>query len=242
MSPESELRPMSEAARLTNTFLEPKAAFADIAARPRPWAPLVLLIVLAVTFMTVFNSRVGWDRYMRQKMETTAQVQNMPPEQRERVIQMQTRIGPYMGYAGAVFGPPVMALIVAGVVLLTGKMAGATLTFKQMFSISAYAFLPGMLNSAAAVAVLFLKNPDDFNLENPTAFNLGAFLDPQSTGKAILALAGSVDVFAVWSAILLAVGITAASRRTSFGKAFTAVLIPWVLWIGIKAGLAALRG
>ncbi len=46
MTPETETRPMSEAGRLTNVFMDPKAAFADIAARPRPWVPLIIFIVM----------------------------------------------------------------------------------------------------------------------------------------------------------------------------------------------------
>ena len=242
MSPQTETQPMSELGRITNVFLEPQRAFADIAARPRPWVPLALIVAVAVVFIFAFSRHVGWERFARQTMESSSQVQNLPAEQRERAVAMQTRIMPVMGYVGAVAAPPVMAAISALVLMLIFKAMSAGLGFQQMFAIVSYAYLPGILNSFAALAVMFLKNPDDFNLQNPTAFNAGAFLDPQGTAKWLLALCGSLDLFTFWTLLLIAVGVSVASRRITFGKALGGVVGPWLLWVALKTGLAALRG
>ena len=240
--PEPESR-MSELGRLTNIFFEPKRAFEDIAQRPRPWAPLALSVLMALVFMITFSQRVGWERFARQTMESTPQVQNMPPEQRERAVAMQLKIMPVMGYVGAVLGSPVTALVVAGVLLLMFKVfMGAGITFKQMFGITAYSFLPGVVGGIAALVVMFLKNPDEFNLQNPTAFNLGAFFDPESTAKWKIALGTSIDLFTIWIILLLAMGVATAARRMSFGKALAGVLTPWVIWVVLKTGFTALRG
>ncbi|MFB3828900.1 MAG: Yip1 family protein [Bryobacteraceae bacterium] len=244
MSPEPETpaAPMSEPARLANVLLEPKKAFADIAQRPRPWAPLLLVIVAAIVFVACFTQRVGWERFMRQQLETNRRTQQLTPEQRERALAMQMKIAPVMGYVGPAVSVPVMALVIAGVLLLTGKMVGSGANFKQMFGITAYSFVPGVINSAAGIAVMFLKNPDEFNLQNPTAFNAGAFLDPETTSKAVMSVAGSIDLFTIWSMILMAIGISAASRRVTAGKALPAVVIPWLLWIAVKAAWAGIMG
>jgi hypothetical protein len=234
---------MSELGRLTNMFFEPGRAFADIAERPRPWVPLALSVVMALVFMIAFSQRVGWERFARQTMESAPQVQNMPPEQRERAVAMQLKIMPVMGYVGAALGTPVMVLIVAGVLLLMFKVfMGAAITFKQMFGVTSYSFLPGVISGLAALVVMFLKNPDEFNLQNPTAFNLGAFFDPESTAKWKIALGTSIDLFTIWIILLLAMGVAAAARRMSFGKALAGVLTPWLLWVLLKAGFTALRG
>ena len=241
MTPATETEPMSELGRLANVFVDPKAAFADIAARPRPWAPLAIVIAMALVFIACFSQRVGWERYLRHKAETTPQFQELPSEQRERAIEMQLKIVPYASYAGPVVGFAGIILAVSGAVLLMVKLTGGTVAFKQMFAITAYAFLPGALERLAAIAVVFLKSPEDFDLENPTALNLAAFLDPQAS-KWVASLASSVDLFAIWTAILIAVGITAAVTRTSFGKALAAVITPWIVWIVLKVGWAAIIG
>lgn len=247
MTPQpAEHRPMGEFGRVTNVFLEPKAAFADIAQRPRPWVAIVLLIATSVAFMATFSQRVGWVRFMEQQTERSPQVQNMPADQRARAMEMNAKIGGVMDKAMPalpVIMVPVMTLLVAGIFTLVFRtMMASDVTFKQLFGITAYASLPDMLMSAAAIAVLFLKNPDEFNMENPVAFNVGAFLDPQTTSKAVMSLGTSIDLFTFWKLALLAVGISMAARKMTFGKALAGVTIPWVIWVVCKTGLAALRG
>jgi hypothetical protein len=247
MTPQpAERAPMGEFGRLTNVFLEPKAAFADIAERPRPWVPIVLLVVLSVAFTASFAQRVGWGRFMEQQAERTPQVQNMTAEQRARATETYAKMGGVMDKvmpALPVVMVPAMMLIVAGIFTLVFRtMMASDITFKQLFGITAYASLPDLLMSAAAIAVLFLKNPNEFNMENPVAFNLGAFLDPLTTGKAVMSLATSIDLFTFWKLALLAVGISVAARKMTFGKALAGVTIPWVIWVVCKTGLAALRG
>ena len=235
---------MSEAGRITGVYFDPKKAFADIAARPRNWfVPLILMIVAAWAFNYTYTTRIGWERYIRQTMENNPRTQNMPAERRETSIAQGAKFAPIFGYAGAAVFIPVAALVIGGVVLLTGKMMGATLNFKQMFTIGAYGMLPGLISSILAIVVMFIKNPDEFNLQNPLAFNLGAFMEPSpSSGKFVYSLASSIDLFSFWTILLLAVGITAASRKTPFSKALTAVVLPWVVFILVKGAWTSAFG
>ncbi len=43
-------KPLSELDRLFGALFDPKPAFADIAARPRPWVPLALLILAVLGY------------------------------------------------------------------------------------------------------------------------------------------------------------------------------------------------
>ncbi|HWQ53864.1 MAG TPA: YIP1 family protein [Bryobacteraceae bacterium] len=247
MSPQDiEERPMSEAGRIMNVYLEPKAAFADIAARPRPWVPLVLLIVFSVAYLSVFSSRVGWGRVMEQQMERNPQIQNMSAEQRAKAQEGIAKASSVMGYVvpvSPIVTIPLFTLVVAGVFVVVFRvMMGADLTFKQLFAITAYAWLPDLIYQAAATAVVLLKNPDEFNMENPLAFNVGAYLDPQATSKAVMSIASSIDLFSFWKIGLLAVGIAVAARKISFTTALIGVTIPWAVWVVAKTGLAVLRG
>ena len=60
--PEVEIQPqgLGEASRLTGVFFEPSKAFTDIAARPNFWVPLILMIVTAIAYLTLFSQHVGW--------------------------------------------------------------------------------------------------------------------------------------------------------------------------------------
>src|SRR5690349_11427190 len=241
MIPQSEAQPpMGELGRLANVFVDPYAAFADIAARPRFWVPLILVMAMSLVFVTAIFQHVGAERMVRQALEASPRAQNLSAEEREKAIEVQMKIVPVTMFAGAVLGPPAMLLIVAGVMALVFKvMMGAAISFKQLFAIAAYSWLPGMVGGAAALAVLFLKSPDDFNLQNPTAFNPGAFLDAQSTPKWLMSLATSTNLFTLWTIVLLAVGVSMAARKVGFGKALAGVAIPWLLVVFARAGIVA---
>ena len=241
--PSESAAPLSEAGRITGVYFDPKTAFADIAARPRPFVPLILLVVAAVAFTYCFTTRIGWQHYITQTMENNPRVQNLTPEQRQTQIEAGAKFAPILGYVGSVIGIPIVALIVAGVLVLMCKMVGAQLQFKTMFGITSYAMLPGLISSILAIIVMFLKNPEDFNLQNPLFFNAGAFFTPPpTTGKFLYSLASSIDLFTFWNIALLAVGISVAARKVPFSKALTAVIIPWVIWVLVKSAWAGAFG
>src|SRR5262249_23005294 len=153
------------------------------------------------------------------------------------------KFAPIFGYVGSLVGIPVVALAIAGVLLLVCKMMGASLPFKQMFAISSYATLPGLISTILAIIVMYLKNPDDFNLQNPLFFNVGALLEPPpNSGKFIYSVASSLDLFSFWSMLLLATGISVAARRFPFSKAIVAVVTPWVIWVLVKSAWAGAFG
>jgi hypothetical protein len=247
MTPESVSdnapQPLGEVGRITNVFLDPKKAFADIAARPAWIVPIVLVIVAYLAFMYCFTTHVGWENSMRKAMETNSRVQQMDPQQRETALQTQIKFAPIGAYVVGPIAIVVVALIVAAVLLLVTKMMGASLTFKQMFGIASYSMLPGVLASILTIIVVFIKNPEDFNLQNPLAFNLGAFLEPPpASSKALYAFATSMDLFTFWQILLLAVGISVAARKFPFSKALVAVVVPWILLVIGKVGWASIFG
>jgi len=232
--------PMGEAGRITGVFLDPKKAFADIAAKPTWILPVVLVIVFSLAAVYCYSTRIGWERAIRQAIETSSRTQNMTAEQREAAIQMQVKFAP-LAYVFVVLGPPVLALIVGGVVLMMCKLGGAALKFKQTFAISAWAALPSILQAILTIVVMYLKNPEEYNPLNPLAFNLGAFMEPPpATGKFIYGLATSFDLFTIWKILLIAVGISVAARKLSFSKAVVLVAAPWIVWVLVSSGFASM--
>jgi hypothetical protein len=107
-----------------------------------------------------------------------------------------------------------------------------------MMAIVAYGFLPLVIQTLLSMVVLFLKDPEEFNLQNPLMFNVGAYLSPDSPA-ALRALGSSIDLFSLWIIVLLAIGISAAGRKIGFGKALAGVGLPWALWVCLKTAAAA---
>ena len=90
---------------------------------------------------------------------------------------------------------------------------------------------------------MYLKPPDEFDLSNPTMFNVGAFLGT-GTPLWMQRLGGSLDLFSFWCMILIAIGMAAVAGRSkmTFGKALGVILFPWALYVILRTGSAAAFG
>lgn len=246
MTPESllpaepEFKGMSEISRISGILFEPGKTFEDIARRPTYILPMVLVIGVVLVMMTLFAQHVGWERFVRHQFETNPRMAQMDPAQRQRAMEMQIRFSPIVGYVGPLLGVPIVDLIWAALLLgIVKGIMGATVRFKQVFAVIAWSGIVGIISTILAIVVMFLKNPDDFNLQNPLVFNPGAMMDPLTSSKFVYSLATSLDLLWIWGLVLIGIGLKAAGGKSlSMGGAMTAVFLPWVIWTLGKAALA----
>ena len=226
---------------MVNIFVDPRTAFEDIAVAPRWLLPMLLIVVTTVGYLALFSSRVGWEQFIRRTAEANDRMQSMPSDQRERAIEMQVKFASVWGMIGPAVAVPMTMAITAGVLLFVFRMLlDANVRFPQVLGVTAWSSLPGVISTAAAVMVLLLKTSGDFDLRNPVGFNLGFYL-PEGTRAWIVSLASSLDIFTLWTIVLLATGMAVVARR-SWGSALGAILLPWALYVVVKVGWAALFG
>jgi len=224
---------MGAASRVAGVFFEPKKTFEDIARRPTVLFPLIVVILIGVLASFVIARHVDFATIIRQQMESNSRLQQLPAEQREQQIQMWTKLGPVFAYVAAVVWPPLRALIVAAVLMLTAAvLMSAPIKFKQMYSLVCFAWMPAIVYSVLLVVVAYLKPPDEFNPQNPLALNPAAFLDPNTTSKFLYSFASYFDLINFWYIFLLATGIKAAAgKKFAFSNALWAVLLPWIVMV-----------
>jgi len=235
---------MGEFSRLAGVLFEPSRTFADIAWRPTWIVPLALMILASIGVTALYGQHLGWDRLLRHQIETSSRGQQLSPEQREQAIATQARLAPLFAYVGTLVVIPLYCLLAAGI--FTGLVAGvmsAPVRFRQVFAVVAYAGVPNVIAALLTVVVMLLKNPDDFDLQNPLVFNAGAFMDPEHSSKFLHSMATSIDLFSFWSMLLMATGLKAAAgKRLSFGGALFVVVLPWAVYVLAKSAVAGLFG
>ena len=78
--------------------------------------------------------------------------------------------------------------------------------------------------------MLYLKGDWNMNPTEAIGANLALLLDKGSSAKWLYHLAASVDLFALWSMFLMAVGYGIAAKRPT-SSAFWGVLAPYVAWV-----------
>ena len=237
-------RGIGELERIPGVFFEPTKTFEDIARRPSWLIPLILLIVVSMASSFAISQKIGWERIVRQQVESSSRAQQIPPEQRERQIEMGVKMASIFAYAGALVGAPIGSLVIAGVLLgIVAGIMSAAVRFKQVFAVVCWSSLPNAIKTILLIAVVYLKNPDDFNIKNALAFNVGAFLDPEKTSKFLHSIATSLDLFTIWVILLIAVGLKAAAgKKLSFAGALIAVALPWAVIVFAGATLSGIFG
>jgi hypothetical protein len=83
--------------------------------------------------------------------------------------------------------------------------------------------------------------PESFNIKNFAPTNMGAFLDPMDTNKALYALATAFDATTSWVVVLMSIGVaTVAGVKRSAG--YIAVFGWWLIVVLFSVGAAALMG
>jgi len=230
---------MTEPARLFGVFYEPGKVFADVAEKPR-WgiAPILVSMLVGLALVYTISTRIGWETTIRQTIANNPRTAELPADQREKAIATGVKIASIAGWIGAALGAPFGVLIIAGVLTgLFNGLLGTELKFAQTFAITAYALIVRALLSGLLILLAYLKPPEEFNIQ-VSPFSPAAYMNRLESPKWLMSLAGSLDLFTLWSIVLLAIGFSVAARKLSFTKALTAIGIPWLLWV---VGMMALQ-
>ena len=235
---------LSEGERLLDTFSAPSKTFRDINVNGRWWVPFVIISVISYLFVFTVDKKVGFTVVAQNQLKMSPKAQErlekLPPEQQQRQMDLSASITKGISFAYPVLFL-IIALIVSGVLLAVFNFGmGAEITFGKMLAVSMYAFLPGIGKALLAVLTLFAGlNAESFTFQNPVGTNIGYYLSFADTPRFLYSLASSLDVFAIWSTILIGLGVSCISKveRTT---AVVTTFACWAFWILISAGLGAL--
>jgi hypothetical protein len=237
--PETPTRRLGSLQRLWAAFLTPREVFTDIAVKPTWVLALVLLVALGVAAQLVVMPHVDTGATLRARLGERAQ--SLDDQQLERMTEQAQKfafVGPIMG---VIVGPIVWAAM-AAVFFLMLKVSGSDTDYMRALSTTLHAYWPPALVSTVLTAVLVQRvgRLPAQQLADVVKSHLGAFLSPDAPAW-LRSAATTISVFNVWTVILLIIGF-AVVGRISRGRAAVVVLVPWLVWLVGKAGLAAVFG
>lgn len=242
-TPAPEAAPLSQGARIINTFIAPSKTFTDLRRSAAWWAPFLLMVIFSIAFVYVGGQKVGFRKIMENQMQSQPKQQErleqLSPEQRERQMQQAAKLTEIISYCFPVI-QLIILIIIAAILFGTFKFAaGADVSFKVALAIVMYASLPGLLRVALAVVSLLAgASPDSFTFQNPVATNPGYFMHPADS-PFLYSVASSLDIFLIWTLILTAIGFTCVSK-VKRGTALAIVFGWWAVFTLAAAGLGAL--
>jgi hypothetical protein len=236
-APASGPAPLSQAARIIDTFIAPTKTFTDVRRSAQWWLPFLLMTLVGWALVYVAGQKIGVQKMMendlRARPKAEAQYEKATPSQREQQVKI-TGIAYYIAI-------PVVTLLIwlvmSGLQFATFKFgANADISYSKSLAVVVYAGLPMVLRNLLALAsVLAGASPDGFTLNNPVASNPGYFMNVADSPFWYF-IASQMDIFLLWTLALTAIGFTAAGK-VKMGTSF-AIVIGW--WVVITLTFAAI--
>ena len=233
--------PLSEGARIVNTFIAPSKTFTDLRRSAAWWGPWILISIFSLLFVYAVQRQVTFEQISKNQVAHSAradQFEKLPADQQARQMAISSKI-----IAFSMYGSPLMILfycLISTVVLwATFKVgAAADTTFGQAYAITLYAGLPGIVGALLGIISLFAgANPEGFDINNPVGTNLAYYLDPETTSKFLRGMASSLDVLSIWTIILIGIGYASTSKV----KRSTAITIVAVWYLVFKLATSTLQ-
>lgn len=212
--------------RIIGVLFSPGETFESIAKRPNILGPLLIFIIISVGSAIAVGMKADFNALAREAIEANP---NIPPDRVESSVNMTKAIMKVSMYASPVL-IVLMLVIVAGVLLLAFKMFGGEGDFNIALAVTTYAWFPRLIRGILGAIVAFSKSSlSIYDLQNPIMSNLGFLFDPK-TQPVQYAIGSSLDLFNIWSLVLLIIGFAAMSKLP---KVRSAVIVI-VLWLVVN--------
>lgn len=252
-TPVEEPARLGPLARLTGTLLSPGETFADVNRKPTWIAPMLIamVMVLASTFFFQWRVNPDWDQIIRNQIKKGMERSNqsLTEEQMKAQVDFGKKIAKFTPLIGVVV-TPIFYVILAGIFALGLMFIQAKTTFKKILSVVAWSSAAtSIVATVVTMASLMVRDQESLHSMDPTQSggivpsNVAAFL-PSGISPMIKAVAGSLDIFTIWTLILLTIGFAAiaGSRKITTGKTATVVFGFWAIFVLLKVGWAAAFG
>ncbi len=223
-------------------FYQPGKLFASLPTRRGVWVlPLFLGLLLSFAATYTVIQKIGLDTIVRQQIEGRS---NMSPEQQQQALNnaQNSPVVLYLVYGVVVFAALILPLVIAGALAIFALMGTQQPKFGTTFSMVTLAYLPYTVVATVMTLLVLFVSPDPTTLDyqNLLSTNVAAFMNKETTGKAMYAFLGSVDILSFAEIGFLGYGFSKITRSSFFYGVF-AVGSLWALYVVIKVALSLLQ-
>jgi len=207
-----EIRPLSQVERVVDTFIAPSKTFADIRRNASWWLPIILVAIFSCTFAYVVLHKIGLPTLIDSTLHSNASLEErmsqMSPAQAAQMRAMISKQFQFMYVAPVLL--VVFGLAISGIFLATANFGfGGRASYKQMLAVWFYGTLPLAFISLLTIVTIFAgMTSDNFDIKNPVGTNVGYYLISTGAPRWLETILSSVDVFTIWSAVLLTIGVS----------------------------------
>ena len=219
--------------RLVGVLWRPRTILAALVERPAwvgAWA--FILIVWAVLGGWLLSTDIGRQALIDERVRVVEAFGGSVSDDQYRSLLAQPPWWVYTTSGGRFLLNPVLTLAAAAGLWIVARAEQASARFSQALSIVVHASVVLLLGQLVATPLHYIRE----SLTSP--LNLAAVLPLMEDGTAPTRFAGSLDLFALWWAVLLAMGLSVLTRRQTMRYLWGIAAI-YGLFAAVVAGLTA---
>ena len=223
--------------RPITVLLDPNNTFASIARRPTWVAPLLILMVMGGLVSTLMFGKIDAAQAVREQVAAQGRTATQ-----EQIDQGVTFLENLRGVAALItmLGFPLIMMFVAIVFWFAFELAGQEMSYATSLSVTLHGMMPMAVASLLTLPVILSRDSipaREVMSGNVLVSNL-SFLASSDAGPAWVAFLGSVDLFSLWTVILLVIGYRTAAKAST-PKACAVVLLVWLVYVSLKIAVQA---
>jgi hypothetical protein len=227
--------------RIMGVIFSPSRTFSYLNKRPDWLAILIVIIIFSLCMSLLYAQKTDLKAMTRLQLERSGRAEQMTEAQLDRAADISGKIGRYMMIVGPIFGTPIVFLIVAGLLHLIFSLFQGDTTFKKVFSVVAYSFVPSIFSSIIGILLLLTRKVNEVPIEELVKSNLSILFVQGETSKFLWNLSQAIDLFSIWAVVLLGIGMAAISKLKQ-KTSYIIVISLWIVWILLTAFLRGFRG
>jgi hypothetical protein len=201
--------PKNLLARYIGVLTAPRDTFASVAAYPK-WLGMLLLMctVTAVFTALPMTTDAGKQAAIEQQVDQLKSFGMQVSDQMYEQLEKGSGRLPYTTAAGVMVGAPIISLIFAGILFAVFNAAlGGEASFKQLFSVYIHSGVIGSVSAVLSGTVNY------FSGRVGSVTSLGALMPMLSEKSFGAHLLGAIDIFIIWSVVVLAIGLGVLYKR-----------------------------
>lgn len=235
---------MESLKRMVGVLVAPGDTFRKIAERPTWALALVVLVTLTATVGTVANQKIDPDAQREQMRTMFEEGQGLRGAELEEEVDQAMEMTERFGWIGGIVAIIVTTAIflVAAVFFLAGtNLVGGELSFVRSLATTVHGMMPHAIGQIIALPILLASGPLDPGVVQRGEFlrsNL-AFLAPEDTSVVVTGLLSSLDLFAIWSVVLVTIGLSVVGRMSK-GAAAGLSIAWWVIGASLRIAFLAM--
>jgi len=217
-------------------FYQPAAVFDRRREGKFGLALVVLVVVCAVLYLALRNGLAPiMDAEMAKATAAmSAKNANLTSEQ----ISSMTGTMEKFAVIGYVVFLPIGVLLTGAILWAVSRLVDAKETFAAAMMIATYSQIPRIVELVVNALQGLLLPPEQITSHYSVTLGVGRFLDP-NTNPFVMTLLGGIDLFTIWTVVLMAIGLSVVAGIPRSKAAVAAVLV-WLVGLIIPL-IGALR-